>query len=83
MPVVRVPAGGRADGGRAGRRVLYIYLCHWQIYPAYEFSLPWLATGLSLAAGIAFWRLSVGSRVEGRLAGGLPAERRGCMSGGK
>jgi zinc transporter ZupT len=34
---------------------LYIYLVHWQIYPAYEFSLPWLATGLSLAAGIAFW----------------------------
>ncbi len=34
---------------------LYIYLVHWQIYPAYEFSLPWLATGLSLTAGIAFY----------------------------
>ncbi|HXV94386.1 MAG TPA: hypothetical protein VD813_13860, partial [Pseudonocardia sp.] len=31
------------------------YLCHWQIYPAWENTLPWFATALSLAAGVALW----------------------------
>jgi hypothetical protein len=57
LPSVRVPVlVSRAAGVLAGAS-LYIYLVHWQIYPAYEFRLPWLATGLSLAAGIAFWWL--------------------------
>jgi acyl carrier protein len=55
LPSVRVPAlVARASGVLAGAS-LYIYLVHWQVYPAYEFSLPWLATGLSLGAGIVFW----------------------------
>ncbi len=61
VPTLRVPAAlARVAGALAGAS-LYIYLCHWQIYPAYEFSLPWLATGLSLLAGVAFWRVTVAS----------------------
>ncbi|HET6563343.1 MAG TPA: AMP-binding protein [Marmoricola sp.] len=55
LPSVRVPAPvARICGVLAGAS-LYIYLVHWQVYPAYEFSLPWLATTLSLTAGIVFW----------------------------
>jgi hypothetical protein len=55
LPSVRVPSlVARGCGVLAGAS-LYIYLVHWQVYPAYEFSLPWLATGLSLAAGVLFW----------------------------
>ena len=71
VPSLRVPAlVARLAGVLAGAS-LFIYLCHWQIYPAYEFSLPWLATGLSLAAGVAFWRVNnrLAPRVEDRLAG--------------
>jgi hypothetical protein len=57
VPSVRVPAVVARTAGVLASASLYIYLVHWQIYPAYEFSLPWLATGLSLAAGIAFWWL--------------------------
>jgi hypothetical protein len=55
VPSVRVPALLARSAGVLASASLYIYLVHWQIYPAYEFSLPWLATGLSLAAGIAFY----------------------------
>ena len=75
VPSVRVPALVARCAGVVASASLYIYLCHWQIYPAYEFRLPWLATGLSLAAGILFWRLVVWCtpRVE-RAAGGLAGE---------
>ena len=45
MPSVRVPAVVARGAGVLASASLYIYLVHWQIYPAYEFSLPWLATG--------------------------------------
>jgi hypothetical protein len=57
LPSVRVPALVARAAGVLASASLYIYLCHWQIYPAYEFRMPWLATALSLAAGIAFWWL--------------------------
>ncbi len=52
---IRVPPSLARATAVLASASLYIYLCHWQIYPAYEFELPWLATALSLAAGIAFW----------------------------
>ncbi len=55
VPSVRVPAVVARGCGVLAGASLYVYLVHWQVYPAYEFSLPWLATGLSLAAGILFW----------------------------
>ena len=32
---------------------LWIYLLHWQVYPHLEHRIPWLATVLSLAVGVA------------------------------
>jgi hypothetical protein len=37
---------------------LYIYLCHWQIYPHLEDRVPLLATVLSLLGGIVLWQLA-------------------------
>ncbi len=57
VPAVRVPAVLARVAGVLASASLFIYLCHWQIYPAYEFSMPWLATTLSLTAGIALWQV--------------------------
>jgi hypothetical protein len=69
LPQVRVPAPLARLSGVLAAASLHIYLCHWQIYPAYEFQLPWLATLLSLGAGVAFWFVSSRSTayVEARL----------------
>ena len=71
VPSLRVPAAVARLAGVLAGASLFIYLCHWQIYPAYEFSLPWLATGLSLSAGVVLWRVNtwLAPRVEGRLVG--------------
>ena len=68
---VRVPTVIARSAGVLASASLYVYLCHWQIYPAYEFELPWLATSLSLAAGIAFWWVAsrATAYVEHALAG--------------
>lgn len=47
VPVVSVLAGAS----------LFIYLTHWQVFPAWEQSAPWLGTILSLAVGVAVWAL--------------------------
>ncbi len=66
VPSVRLPArAARAVGVLAGAS-LYIYLVHWQVYPHLEDRIPWLATVLSLAAGIALWR--VAERATARVA---------------
>lgn len=57
LPAVRVPTAVARAAGVLASASLYIYLCHWQIYPAYQFRLPWLATLLSLSAGVCFWVL--------------------------
>jgi len=36
---------------------LFIYLTHWQVYPALEVDHPFLATSLSLAVGVVYWWL--------------------------
>ncbi len=70
VPSLRVPAAVARLAGVLAGASLFIYLCHWQIYPAYEFSLPWLATGLSLSAGVVLWRVNtwLAPRVEDRAA---------------
>lgn len=57
VPTMRVPDLVARAGGVLAAASLYIYLVHWQIYPAYEFELPWLATALSLLAGVAYWQV--------------------------
>ncbi len=74
---VRVPVVVGRCAGVLASASLYVYLCHWQVYPAYEFELPWLATTLSLAAGTAFW--FVASR--GTTYAEAALARRSCPSG--
>jgi acyl-CoA synthetase (AMP-forming)/AMP-acid ligase II len=65
LRAVRVPAVlARLAGVLAGAS-LYVYLIHWQVYPHLEDELPWLATVLSLLAGIALWQAA--ERVTARL----------------
>ncbi|MFZ5846496.1 MAG: AMP-binding protein [Actinomycetota bacterium] len=53
---VRLPAwAARLTATLAGAS-LYIYLVHWQVYPYLEDRLPWLATVLSLLAGVVVWQ---------------------------
>ncbi|MGX5695031.1 AMP-binding protein [Agromyces soli] len=47
VPVVATLAGAS----------MFIYLTHWQVYPPFEQSAPWLGTLLSLAVGVVAWRL--------------------------
>jgi len=54
---VRLPAQVTRVVGVLASASLYIYLVHWQVYPHLEDELPWLATLLSLAAGVAVWQL--------------------------
>jgi hypothetical protein len=75
LHAVRVPAWLARASGVLAAASLYIYLAHWQIYPHLEDRLPFLATVLSLAGGIAFWQLStrVAPAVTGRVRGGRVA----------
>ena len=52
---VRVPAALSRLAGVLASASLYIYLCHWQVYPYWEDTAPLVATLLSLSAGLAFW----------------------------
>jgi hypothetical protein len=36
---------------------MFIYLTHWQVYPPFEQSAPWIGTLLSLAVGVIAWRV--------------------------
>jgi surface polysaccharide O-acyltransferase-like enzyme len=53
---VRVPSWAVRSIGVLASASLYIYLIHWQVYPHLEYQLPWLATVLSLLAGVVMWR---------------------------
>jgi hypothetical protein len=53
---LRVPAWAARLAGVLASASLYIYLVHWQVYPYLEYEVPWLATALSLLAGILLWR---------------------------
>jgi hypothetical protein len=53
---VRVPAAVARPAGVLASASLYIYLIHWQVYPHLEDHVPWLATVLSLIAGVLLWR---------------------------
>jgi hypothetical protein len=79
---VRLPGWVARGTGVLAAASLYIYLCHWQIYPYFEDSLPLLATVLALLGGIVFWqvatratphveRLLASGRHLGRTAAGL------------
>jgi len=53
---VRVPAAAARVLAALAGASLYIYLVHWQVYPHLEHHIPWLATVLSLLAGVVLWQ---------------------------
>ena len=83
---VRVPtAAARVLAALAGAS-LYIYLVHGQVYPHLEHHIPWLATVLSLLAGVVLWQLvervtPAVVRAARRLAG-VPRREWGTIAGG-
>lgn len=40
---------------------LFVYLTHWQVYPPFEQSAPWLGTALSFLLGVVAYRLYAGA----------------------
>ena len=55
VPAVRLPATVARVVGVLAAASMWIYLLHWQVYPHFESSLPWLATLLGLGIGVLGW----------------------------
>lgn len=47
---------------------LFVYLTHWQVYPPFEQSAPWLGTVLSFAVGVLAWRVYTRAAAAGTAA---------------
>jgi hypothetical protein len=59
LPSIPVPTGLRRLTGLLASASLYAYLTHWLVYPLLVTISPALAVATSLAAGIAYWVLSM------------------------
>lgn len=57
VPAVRVPRWLVPAIAAVAGASMFIYLTHWQVYPPFEQSAPWLGTLLSLAVGVIAWRV--------------------------
>ena len=55
IPAVRVPRWLVPTVAALAGGSMFIYLTHWQVYPPFEQSAPWLGTLLSLALGVIMW----------------------------
>ncbi|GAA1790623.1 AMP-binding protein [Agromyces lapidis] len=67
---------------------MFIYLTHWQVYPPFEQSAPWLGTLLSLMVGVLAWRVYLvvsvrASRIAGRARTALAARSTARRSGAR
>lgn len=56
VPAVRVPRWLVPTVAALAGASMFIYLTHWQVYPPFEQSAPWLGTLLSLTLGFIAWR---------------------------
>ncbi len=56
-PAVRVPAWAGGAAAVLASASLYVYLVHWQVYPAIR-DLPLVAVAASIAVGIAYWQVA-------------------------
>lgn len=66
-PAVRLPRAVAHGLGAIASASLFIYLTHWQVYPHWEDTNPWLAVTASFAVGWVAYRLwSAGTRQAGR-----------------
>ncbi len=83
---VRVPAAAARVLAALAGASLYIYLVHWQVYPYLEHHIPWLATVLSLLAGVVLWqlveRVTPAVVLAARRLAGVPRREWGTIAGG-
>lgn len=56
VPAVRAPRWIVPTIAALAGASMFIYLTHWQVYPPFEQSAPWIGTLLSLALGVLTWR---------------------------
>ncbi len=49
---------------------LFVYLTHWQVYPPFEQSAPWLGTLLSFVVGVLAYRIYVSAGARVAMLGG-------------
>ncbi len=75
LPTLRLPDALARLTGTLAAASLWTYLVHWQVYPHLEHRIPWLATVLSLLAGVVAWRLAerVTAAVRRRARAGVPS----------
>jgi hypothetical protein len=57
VPSLRAPRIVSRLAGVLASASLYIYLTHWQVYPALRGVNQWLAVGASIGVGLAYWQL--------------------------
>ena len=55
VPAVRAPRWIVPTIAALAGASMFIYLTHWQVYPPFEQSAPWVGTLLSLAVGVSTW----------------------------
>ncbi|WP_460790186.1 AMP-binding protein [Microbacterium lacusdiani] len=56
LPAIPLPQALSPAVGTLAGSSLFVYLTHWQVYPPFEQSAPWLGTLLSFAVGIVAWQ---------------------------
>jgi acyl-CoA synthetase (AMP-forming)/AMP-acid ligase II len=83
LPDLRVPAPVARVVGELASASLWIYLVHWQVYPHLEHRIPWLATLLSLLAGVLVARLVAAAGGRLRTAAGIDGAPRWLSRGWK
>ncbi|MDH6236220.1 AMP-binding protein [Cryobacterium sp. CG_9.6] len=74
IPAIRAPRWMVPVIATVAGASMFIYLTHWQVYPPFEQTAPWLGTLLSLIVGIITWR--VYSLAQQRIAHTLRVIRR-------
>ena len=80
LPGLPVPAGFRRLTAVLASSSLFAYLVHWLVYPPLVGISPVLAVAASLAAGAAYWALTVrltGAMGRRKAGTGLPEASRG------
>ncbi|SFN90772.1 AMP-binding protein [Mycetocola miduiensis] len=81
VPTVRLPRWMVPAVVALAGASMFIYLTHWQVYPPFEQTAPWLGTLLSLATGVIVWR--VYTRGSRRVATAVRSLRSSAMGEAK
>jgi acyl-CoA synthetase (AMP-forming)/AMP-acid ligase II len=70
LPTLPLPRWSAPVVATVAGASMFVYLTHWQVYPPFEQSAPWLGTLLSFLVGVAVWR------IHSRASAAVPATAR-------